>query len=380
MNKRLLLVDDDCSLVNTLRRNLSREFDVTTANSGTEALPIIKDSPEFGVIMVDMRMPMMTGVELIQAARPFSKDAVYMMLTGNQDVTTAAAAVNDGHVFRFLNKPCEIGALKKSLVAAFEQYRLVTAEKELLHKTFVGAIEVMSDVIEASQDDIGSAQMIDQTFISFTMVMGHSISWEHRTATKLALVGMPVLAADTRKLISTQPLTSPQLQEALNEIARISSRLIGHIPRLEPVSKIILAQANSDGEVNPEKCDIKSSASLLKTSVYWELLRRRKMAHADRISQLKELMPKLPQELFELLEEAEEQDRDAPVEIGSAALREGMVLQADYCNSEGMLIVAKGCRLSGTMVEKLQHITARDSHVTFKVSPESMSGSELANS
>ena len=121
MNERILLVDDDYSLLNTLKRNLSFDFEVTTCESGPEALACIKKSEPFSVIMVDMRMPGMEGTEVIQKARLISPNSVYMMLTGNQDLTTAMEAVNEGQVFRFLNKPCQMSDIKAAINAGIKQ-------------------------------------------------------------------------------------------------------------------------------------------------------------------------------------------------------------------------------------------------------------------
>ena len=355
MTKRLLLVDDDVNLVNTLSRSLKLNYEVQTANSGSEALKILNSGAEFGVIVVDMQMPLLSGVELIKAARPLSKDAVFIMLTGNQDTTTVSAAINEAQVFRFLNKPCEIAKIKETLNAAFDQHAIVTAEKVLLHKTFMGAIEVMTDVIEATQNEVGSAQMIDQTFISLSMIMGQNISWEHRTATKLALVGMAMLPPETRMMMKSASPATPHYQETLDEIARVSSRLIQHIPRLDMVAKIISAQIGSIGAVNPTHCDVPTAGTFLKTAVYWELFKRRGVSHPEKMAQIRTLMPQLPDEIMELLDEAQEPEEAASVQIAAIGLIEGMELTSDYRDSQGMLMVSAGTRLTKTMIEKLQH-------------------------
>ena len=121
MGTRMLVVDDDLSLLNSFRRNLCFDYDLTVAASGPDALELMAEKGPFNVIMTDMRMPKMDGLELIDQARKLSPDSIYMMLTGNQDVATATRAVNDGQVFRFLTKPCEIDDIRKALEAATKQ-------------------------------------------------------------------------------------------------------------------------------------------------------------------------------------------------------------------------------------------------------------------
>src|SRR5687768_900698 len=69
------------------------------------------------------------------------------LLTGNADQQTAIDAVNEGHIFRFLTKPCSPEILAKSLCAGLEQYRLICVEKTLLEKTLVGSVQLLSDVL-----------------------------------------------------------------------------------------------------------------------------------------------------------------------------------------------------------------------------------------
>ena len=97
MTDRVLFVDDDRALLNTLERNLGFSFPVSIAESGKEALEMINDGEGFAVVMVDMRMPEMDGIELIKQARKIAPNTVYLMLTGNQDLASATRAVNDAY-------------------------------------------------------------------------------------------------------------------------------------------------------------------------------------------------------------------------------------------------------------------------------------------
>lgn len=70
-----------------------------------------------------------------------------MMLTGNTDQQAAIEAVNEGSIFRFLNKPCLPETFARVLTAGINQYRLAQAEKELLERTLRGSIEALTDVL-----------------------------------------------------------------------------------------------------------------------------------------------------------------------------------------------------------------------------------------
>lgn len=69
------------------------------------------------------------------------------MLTGNADQDSAVEAINEGSIFRFLNKPCEKEKMAKTITAALVQHRLITAEKHLLEQTLSGCLQVLSEVL-----------------------------------------------------------------------------------------------------------------------------------------------------------------------------------------------------------------------------------------
>ena len=97
MNNNILFVDDDIHLLSSMKRNLHNKFNITTASSGKEGLKEIVQNQRFAVIISDMRMPEMDGVEFLTIARNKSPNSVRMMLTGNADLTTAVNAVNAGN-------------------------------------------------------------------------------------------------------------------------------------------------------------------------------------------------------------------------------------------------------------------------------------------
>src|SRR6184192_4097590 len=99
------------------------------------------------VVVADMQMPGMNGVQFLTKAEAFSPDTVRIMLTRNADQKTAADAVNQGHVFRFLNKPCSPEQLAVTLTAGLKQYKLITAERELLESTLNGSVKLLTDIL-----------------------------------------------------------------------------------------------------------------------------------------------------------------------------------------------------------------------------------------
>src|SRR6185369_7333431 len=124
---RILCVDDEPQLLEAMTVNLGRHFAVSTAPSGVAGLEKIRNEPPFAVLMSDMRMPAMDGATFLKQAFQTAPDTVRILLTGQSDLTSAIAAINEGQIFRFLTKPCPPATLLKTIGAAVEQNRLITS-------------------------------------------------------------------------------------------------------------------------------------------------------------------------------------------------------------------------------------------------------------
>lgn len=131
---RILFLDDEPALLAGLERSLRPTRQAWQCEFLTDplaALDRIASAP-FEVIVSDMRMPGMSGAEFLARACQIAPDAVRVMLTGNNDLQTAMDAVNCGHVFQFVLKPCEGERLIEHLASAIYQQRLQLAEREVL--------------------------------------------------------------------------------------------------------------------------------------------------------------------------------------------------------------------------------------------------------
>ncbi len=122
MNDTILYIDDDQSNLIVLKATCAGELNVITASSGAEGLEILAEK-EVAVLLVDQRMPGMTGVEVFEVARERYPDTVRILITAYTDLTEAIAAINRGHIRRYLRKPWEPGELKAALREAVEIYQ-----------------------------------------------------------------------------------------------------------------------------------------------------------------------------------------------------------------------------------------------------------------
>src|SRR5688500_13814064 len=109
---RILCVDDEPRILESLALSLRRDFEVHTAHNGDEALAIMGHLGNFAVICSDMRMPRMSGAVLLNRVMQKHPEVTRILLTGETGRETASDAVNEGQIFRFLTKPCPSDRLK----------------------------------------------------------------------------------------------------------------------------------------------------------------------------------------------------------------------------------------------------------------------------
>src|SRR5262249_12065549 len=126
-----LVVDDEEEILTSLRGLLRTEFNLHTAQSGEEALEIMRRNV-IHVILTDQRMPQMTGVELLREARHVCPEAIRIVFTGYADIKAVIDAINQGHIFHYLTKPWDPEELVTVLHQACEEYDRVTARRGLL--------------------------------------------------------------------------------------------------------------------------------------------------------------------------------------------------------------------------------------------------------
>src|SRR6266851_8276264 len=106
MTEKILLIDDDPMILSGYQRTLRNQFSFDVAPGGAQALARIEAGECYAAVLSDLRMPGMDGLEVLRRVHQLSPDTVRLILTGNADLRTAIDAVNEGNIFRFLEKPC----------------------------------------------------------------------------------------------------------------------------------------------------------------------------------------------------------------------------------------------------------------------------------
>ena len=131
MQHKILLLDDEASVLSSLERTLRKQpYELLLVQEGFKALELLA-LHEVSVIISDINMPVMGGIEFLERAADVSRESIKMVLSGYSDIDLVLGAINKGHVWRYLTKPWQAEDLCVAISNAVEMYE-VRAERELL--------------------------------------------------------------------------------------------------------------------------------------------------------------------------------------------------------------------------------------------------------
>ena len=372
MTVKILCVDDEPNILSGYQRSLRKQFEIETANSGSEALQKIQASGPYAVLVTDMRMPGMDGVQFLQEARRRAPDSVRIMLTGNADQQTATDAVNEGHIFRFLSKPCLPEELARALVAGLEQYRLITAEKELLEKTLSGTIKMLIEILAAIDPNLfGRAQALrrDMRTLAAALLADGKLTqdqiWPLELAALLAQIGSVTVPPFVIDKVRRGVALSPDEMKMWQRVPETGYTLLRNIPRLEPVAEIVRFQCKQydgggvplgglSGELIPH------GARMLKVLLDLADIESGNISRRGALALMLRQTPRYDPQILAAARQCLGEDEPTtpaapPVAIALNKLAAGHVLAKDILTADGKVLFAAGRRLTDVLLERLHN-------------------------
>lgn len=362
MANRILFVDDEPRLLDGVRRTLRGRYLVVTASSGAEGVEEIEraeaQGDQFAVVVSDMMMPEMNGAEFLTRARELAPDSSRMILSGQADLTSTIAAVNNADLFRFLTKPIEPSVLAGALDSALRQHQLVISEREILQKTLTGAVDMLVEALAlASPLAHRRTARVRQLVQECAEPLGLADDWRLTVAAMLSQVGCIAVPAPVLEQLDQGLLLSADEEQMFLDHPRLAERLLAKIPRLEEVARWIGAQVTDtrradDGPVleGAEGLFHAVTAFLAAYDVGGaprEIVRDLRAQHRYGTAVLDAVL-----EAAKLLT-----PRGRTVEITVAQVRPGMVLDDDVRTTTGLVLVRKGERVSEVIAARLENFS-----------------------
>jgi response regulator RpfG family c-di-GMP phosphodiesterase len=129
----LLVVDDEPEVCDSVYHLLHRKYRVLRAHGAAEAVQLLSQHA-VEIIMTDQRMPDITGVEMLQKIKSQYPEAIRILFTGYADINSVIAAINQGHVYRYLSKPWQPEELEAAMADAAAEYRRMVQQAQELAK------------------------------------------------------------------------------------------------------------------------------------------------------------------------------------------------------------------------------------------------------
>lgn len=365
MDERVLIVDDDEEVLNSFRRHFYKLYQLDTATNAEEGLKLLKEK-QYLVVVSDYMMPKMDGIRFLTLARDITPYTTRIMLTGNADIKTAIQAVNEGHVYRFLTKPCAPEALAQSIQAGIVYYRLLTAERVLLEQTLNGSISMLVEILSLVNPEAFSKALRIKKFVTaLVKKMNISPTWCYEMAATLSQIGFVTLPSNLLEKINKRQSLTAQEQTMLNNHPHIARKLIEKIPRLEIIAPMIEDQDKPyvdfpvlPGSLFPKEPAV-LGAQILKVAIDYDDLASSGYTHADIMHTME---TRKGHYNFLILSAVEE-----PI-VSSASwerrmvfmfeLKTGMVVDEDITTTENVLLLRRGQEVTETVLTRMSNVNS----------------------
>ena len=248
---RILLVDDEERILRTLTMLLRMQYQVFSTTDGHEALKIIQQE-KINVLISDQRMPTMIGTELLEKAKNLSPNTVRILLTGYADVEAAMDSVNDGEIFRYINKPWGPKELRDTVADAVN---IATKLEKVNIPNFPAPVPAKGLTCLVLDEDVAVFETVKELLGS-----QHNVLWRTSIASALTVLATQPVAVlvtelqladgDASIMIKTLKRESPDLLTIINTCFKDTQRVASLINQAQvyrylpkPLRKGLLAKS-----------------------------------------------------------------------------------------------------------------------------------------
>jgi len=303
----------------------------------------------------------MKGSEFLAEVNKLNPDIIRIMLTGYANISNAIDAVNKGHIFRFLTKPCDTTTLVYTINEGLRQHRLINSEKELLEKTLNNAIDVLTAILGMTNPTaFGRASRVKRYTVQIAQKLNLTNIWKLEMAAMLSQIGFVTLPGHILDKVYNQETLSQKEQSMLAGHPAIGGQLIQKIPRLESVAEIIkcqnmdFAEHEISAETVAEEKFISLGAQILKVILGFDEMVFRGVSKTAAMALLKRDTQKYNPKVVDLLEHVQIEEKERLIKLLSVdRLRPNMVTMQSIMSNNGKMLVAKETELTEPLLQRL---------------------------
>lgn len=328
---QILCIDDDPDVLAGLQLSLRGFGEISVAADGESGLRLAAELPDLAVVLCDMRMPGLAGDEVLARFRQQRPLVTRLLLTGYSDMNAAIRAINQGRLFRFLNKPCP---------------------REVLHQAVSDALAM------ASPASYGQAERLASLIRQVGAHCRHEAGWAATMAAMLANLGLVGLRPSLQEKVLLGLALDAVESGEVERGHRRAMALLERIPRIRPVRQLLclIEPALADGAplsagerewlmpqarlIRLVRDYVRMEAAGLTAQQALARLHDEQPAQTDLISALRSVL-------------GPQADLDRLLELSPDMLRAGMVLARAVYTARGQLLAPAGYQINDSFAERL---------------------------
>lgn len=407
---RILCVDDEPNIVASLRRLFRGSgYQVTTATSGAQAIAHLEQEP-VDLVFSDMRMPGMSGAQLLEQIRVRWPKTTRVLLTGYADIGSTIAAINSGEVYRYITKPWDDGEVLATAHQIFERHALED-EKNRLEELLRAKNQALMELNETLEEKVAArtsellqlSQKIKKNYLTSIKVFSNLMEWRggqlsghsrrvadlaRRTARAMNMAeadqqdafiaglmhDIGQIALPDTLLAKPVPKLSDEETAQYRRHAVLGEQALMALDDMQTVSNIIRSHhERHDGLGYPDGLVgemIPMGACILAVAdTYDDLqighLSSTPLSAADARSMIArgrgtQFHPEVVDVFLQMLLKAAPVADAPPRMLRTAQLRPGMILARDLLSSEGAVLLASDHVLTAELIKRLRLREGRD--------------------
>ncbi|MBD8892228.1 HD domain-containing phosphohydrolase [Roseibium litorale] len=364
---QILVVDADAKVLSAFERVFAEQYRVVTFDAPEAALAWLKENPGVAVVVSAINLPGMGGISFLCSCEMMAPLAARILLTAEKSLDVVKQAVNSGHVFMMLTKPCSQAELTAAVQSGMAQHRRSLLERSVLERTLSGSVKLLIEMLSLFHSEAfrRTAVMRPQA-MRIAQRMGLKKTWELDMAVMFSPLGEALLPKEIlARYRSAKPLTDQQ-REILARAPAQTRDLLKNIPQLDRVAECLyLSNRGFDGSGfpvdGPVGTDIPVTSRILKvlTDLWFASPETGVDAAAFEALAInrRQYDPEILKIAREELLDQSGETRDRAITLCYIrALRPGDVLVDDVL-SEGSheLVLSRGHQLTGTTIRRLDH-------------------------
>jgi hypothetical protein len=282
-----------------------------------------------------------------------------MLLTGHGAYSDAMQAVNDGHVFRLLDKPYSPQALRDAIQAGIRQRQLVESEKILLQETLVGAVNALTETLATVKPlFFGRAQRVKRLAGEMARYLNFPHVWQVETAAVFSQLASITLPEEEAENVFQRKRLVPKVEKLVRKFPEVIDHLLGNIPRLEEVREILdCLMVNEEPYRADDKTLVFQAYEILRAALEYDYIETEghdsEIALATLKGGKKAFQPEAVEAMSQLLHKSK--TRYLVNELAMSELEVGMRLAQDLKLETEMLVAPKGTDISRHFLQVLHN-------------------------